>query len=352
MKQFGFVIAKDLEERRMEEFYKSDPEWMEELCISESSLKRARAKLIKGFGIKTEKKGIPAKNYYTVDYDQLRLVLSSFAQSNQSGQNDLTSQVKMNPQDRSEWPDKTGQPDSTITVDYQETTQETTPVEDKTLSISSRTVMESPTTTFSENSKIRTVLKSCWMSLEQESGGKARLSKWANLSEEDQNKAFSEAQSLAKEKPPFSSRLIEQLDIAAKIVTSPKDYSGAAAPHKLEPDLTNKRRGAQEASTNYAESQYDAALQSGADAEEAEAVRNFAYGSYLNRYDPKTWELAKPLTYQYGKEKGQPVTYEDIDSTRVFATAQQITDEMIQADRNSRMNFLAKQARDLSNENS
>ena len=145
------------------EFYKSDPEWMEELCISESSLKRARAKLIKGFGIKTEKKGIPAKNYYTVDYDQLRLVLSSFAQSNQSGQNDLTSQVKMNPQDRSEWPDKTGQPDPTITVDYQETTQETTPVEDKTLSISSRTVMESPTTTFSENSKIRTVLKSCWM---------------------------------------------------------------------------------------------------------------------------------------------------------------------------------------------
>ena len=66
-------------------FYKTDADWHDELLINPSKLKRIRA-LLKPYGLNVVKKGLPAKNHYSIDFEKLEKALDS-----QLDQNELTS---------------------------------------------------------------------------------------------------------------------------------------------------------------------------------------------------------------------------------------------------------------------
>jgi hypothetical protein len=68
------------------EFYKTDEDFCEELCLSVYQLKKAR-KDLEGFGVNTKRKGVPAKLYYSLDLELL---------ANKLGEILLTGQTKIN----------------------------------------------------------------------------------------------------------------------------------------------------------------------------------------------------------------------------------------------------------------
>ena len=79
------------------EFYQQQERIQEELGISERQVKQTIKFLLDEGFISVEKKGIPAKNYYLISEVKIKSVVSSL-QSNQSGQTELTGNIKLTSQ--------------------------------------------------------------------------------------------------------------------------------------------------------------------------------------------------------------------------------------------------------------
>jgi len=66
-------------------FYKSQPEWTEELCLSRCEQETAR-RILKKFSFWQEaRRGVPARLWYRVDFEQLARAIEEFAGNQHSG---------------------------------------------------------------------------------------------------------------------------------------------------------------------------------------------------------------------------------------------------------------------------
>lgn len=96
-----------------EEFYQSYNQIQKELCLTEHAIKESIKKLNEEKVLSVIKKGMPAKNYYLVDLTRVEELLSLDLEKSPdksevvlSNENQLTSEVKTNPQVDKKSPDK------------------------------------------------------------------------------------------------------------------------------------------------------------------------------------------------------------------------------------------------------
>lgn len=151
------------------------------------------------------------------------------------------------------------------------------------------------TATFFETIKSR--LRSCWVSLENEVGWGERLSAWQSLSEEAQANAFAKAQKLSSPSYRFATALIDCLDEAASF-HKPQTEKGSGAGPGLEPGIEhNPNRLARDNWINEMwDEDYHRAISTGKAHDEAanyaDAMRQDRLNSKYEPSPPKTMDEA------------------------------------------------------------
>lgn len=117
--------------RRTEEegwFYKTITEWTEETGLSRTEQENARAKLQKLGVLEIDRRGIPAKLYFRVDFDALQEALEATPPENKIAGNLQTGLQQTRKQDATEHASKSpGKPQTNIGKTTKKTTAETTP---------------------------------------------------------------------------------------------------------------------------------------------------------------------------------------------------------------------------------
>ena len=77
------------------EFYKTDEDFCQELCLTVYQLKKAR-KDLEGFGVNTKRKGVPAKLYYSLDLELLTNKLAEILLTGEAKTAELESKESAN----------------------------------------------------------------------------------------------------------------------------------------------------------------------------------------------------------------------------------------------------------------
>lgn len=85
---------------KLQEFYKSDAEFMAETMLSEREFRTAKSKIKKLSFVKVTRKGNPATTYYDIDYNKLMHALNSVNQSVQTSLDETSNQDWMKRQNK------------------------------------------------------------------------------------------------------------------------------------------------------------------------------------------------------------------------------------------------------------
>jgi len=118
-------------------FHKTDSEFMDELCLTAGEMRGAKSKVRKLDFIDITRKGVPAKTWYSIDWDAFQKTMTAqFSEINQTGENtgfdDCPSLVNSTKLDVSNSPNKNSEINQTYYSNTKITTKTTTESSKKT----------------------------------------------------------------------------------------------------------------------------------------------------------------------------------------------------------------------------